>query len=1093
MSYYREIESKLSQFYRRYYKNQLVKGALLFTAFGLSYFLVTSLVEYSFWLSKTGRTVLFWGFVLVELYLLFRFIGRPMLKLIKASKGISFTELSKIVGVHFSEVEDKLLNVLQLKQSGEASDLLLASIEKKSKELAPIPFNKAINYRINLKYVKYALAPILLVVMLFFTNLIDGFSNSFQRVLDYQTAYVQPAPFSFVLSTNSLEVVQGEDFTVRIKTIGDVVPAEAKIYFDKQTYFLKSTGLGQFEYTFAQVQDRIQFYVGSNGLRSELYTLKVLNTPRVKKVQLQLDYPNYTKQKDKQLDSPSNVIVPEGTKITWVVDAENTTEVDFVQNKKRIAFERGSEGFVHKKTARVNFTYKLITSNQQIRDYESLGFSTRVIKDEYPKIQVQSNIDSLSNEPIYFVGQLSDDYGVRKLQLVYQEEGLPSTKKTQAISVSKETLQSFFYDFPTGITLVEGKAYELYFEVFDNDGFNGSKKSQSETFRYRLKTQEEINQKSLEDQRESIQKLEKSLQNQKRQKTELQDIQNELQNKQNMNWNDKKKIDNLIKRQQQYQQMMEKQTNQLEKSLDNKKEDNPSLQNKKEELKKRIEELKKLKKQQKLLDELERLANKLDKEELIEKTKQLAQQNKQKERSLERILELTKRFYVEQKMTQMANKLEQLSKEQNKLSQKKENTANEQQKMTQKFDKLEKELEQLQKDNEKLKKPMDLPDVTDEQYEVNKEQQKAQQNLQNQQNKQARKNQKSAAKKMQQMSQKMQQSMSAMQANSIQENTDDLRKILKNLITFSFQQEDVMKKFEEIDFQHPDFGKSLRKQNQLKTYFEHIDDSLYVLSMRVPQISAKLQNDLADAHYNLDASMENFTERRFGTGTANQQYVMTAANNIADFLSDLLNNMNNSMSSSGKGKPSNSFSLPTLIQKQQGLSEQMKKGLNQKQGQDGKKKQGKERGQEKGNKQSEGLDGELYRIYQQQNQLKQQLQSIIREGNDPKGEAKKVVKSMEQLENEILEKGFAKQVLQRMRNLEYELLKLDKANLEQNKDKKRESKTNTNNYGVKKRNKIDLQKQYFKQLEILNRQSLPLRQNYKKKVQVYFSKTKKVD
>ena len=48
----------------------------------------------------------------------------------------------------------------------------------------------------------------------------------------------------------------------------------------------------------------------------------------------------------------------------------------------------------------------------------------------------------------------------------------------------------------------------------------------------------------------------------------------------------------------------------------------------------------------------------------LKKLKQLAQQNKQQERSLERILELTKRFYVEEKTLQIANKLESLSKKQ---------------------------------------------------------------------------------------------------------------------------------------------------------------------------------------------------------------------------------------------------------------------------------------------------------------------------------------------------------------------------------------------------------------------------------------------
>ena len=86
------------------------------------------------------------------------------------------------------------------------------------------------------------------------------------------------------------------------------------------------------------------------------------------------------------------------------------------------------------------------------------------------------------------------------------------------------------------------------------------------------------------------------------------------------------------------------------------------------ELEKRIEETKKLAEQQKLLDELNKLSEKLEKEDLIEKLQEIAKKNKQNEQSLERILELTKRFYVEQKANQISQKLDDLAKKQDSLA-----------------------------------------------------------------------------------------------------------------------------------------------------------------------------------------------------------------------------------------------------------------------------------------------------------------------------------------------------------------------------------------------------------------------------------------
>ena len=73
-----------------------------------------------------------------------------------------------------------------------------------------------------------------------------------------------------------------------------------------------------------------------------------------------------------------------------------------------------------------------------------------------------------------------------------------------------------------------------------------------------------------------------------------------------------------------------------------------------------------------------------------------------------------------------------------------------------------------------------------------------------------------------------------------------------------------------------------------------------------------------------------------------------------------------------------------------------------------------------------------------------------------------------------------------MLNLKYELLKLDKAEFEQGRDKRRESKTNKMDYQNRLRLSPESIKKYFNSIEILNREALPLRQEYKEKVHSYF-------
>lgn len=1103
MQGFQYIQQKLEAFYKKYYTNELIRGSILFSALGLLYLIFTLYLEYFLWLEPLARTLLFWIFIAVECYLLYRFILLPIVQLTKVKKGISDVQSSKIIGNHFPEVQDKLLNILQLKAESDDTELVLASIDQKAKELQPIPFQKAIDFKGNIKYIKYLAIPILIWAISLIGGTTKELEKSFSRVVNFQKEYIPPAPFEFALETSELKVIQGNSYNLAITTIGEVSPGEVKVFYKGQEYFMQQKSNGLFSFTFTNVLEPIEFYLEANTVKSLPYTLEVIKTPTIQNILLDIDYPSYTGKKDETIQNTGSLLVPEGSKIKWNVKTNQTESVDFIQNDKRIPFETEAEDlFVYEKLIRKNQAYQIASSNQALQDYEKLPYNIKVVKDEFPNILVQSNIDSILRGDAQFAGQISDDYGISSLELVYYDQDYPAQQAIKKIEITKANLQTFFYEFPNGLELKEATDYELFFRVFDNDAVNGRKKAISKKFSYRQKSEAEIEDEILQEQRNTINELENTIHKQKDQKKALDELQKEIQNKKDINWNDKKKVDEFIKRQKQYKQMMERQTDNLQETLEEKSEQEEPMTDKKNELQKRIEELKKLDRQKKLLDELQKMAEKLDKEDLVRKAKQLAEENKQQERSLERILELTKRYYVEEKSLQLANKLEELSKKQDSLSNNLENTSEKQQEINKEFDKISEEMDQLQKDNEDLKEPMDIPDLEEEKEDTKKDLQNSEKNLQENQKNKAQKNQKSASKKMKKMSQQMQAAMDMMQSQMVEENTEDLRKILENLITFSFEQEGLMNEFDEISVRHPDFGKNLKKQNEMRRYFEHIDDSLYVLSMRVPQISSRIQTDLSNAHYNLDQSLENFAENRFSSGLSNQQYVMTSANNLSDFLSDMLDNMQNSMSSGkGKGK-GNSFSLPDIIQKQKGLSEKMKQGMqkgkgqkqkNGKEGKDGKQgQQGKEQNQGEGTQQGdEEMNGDLFKIYQQQQALRQELEDAIKKGGDGAGDAKKALKTMEQLENEILEKGFSQGTLQRMQQLEYELLKLDKAAFEQGRDKKRKSNTNLDAFRKRKIRELQFKKLFYNQIEILNRQSLPLQENFEKKVKDYFSKKTK--
>ncbi|MFV0541803.1 MAG: hypothetical protein ACK5MZ_11315 [Aestuariibaculum sp.] len=1114
MNHFKTIQDKLEAFIRRYYTNELLKGAILFFVIGVLYFLFTLFIEHFLWLNTTARSVLFWLFVLVECGLLVKFICMPLAKLFKLQKGIDYKEASKIIGAHFPEVSDKLLNVLQLSDSASQSELLLAGIEQKSIELKPIPFKLAINFKQSLKYLKYVAIPLLIVFFTYLSGNVDIFSDSYKRVVHYNTAYEPPAPFRFLIENNNLSAIENKAFKLVVKTLGNVVPEQVRITYNGEDYFLNPNGIGQFEYVFKQPNENITFSLSANSVVSQPYTLHVLQVPSLLGFDMVLNYPDYTQKKNEILKSTGNAVVPEGTDITWKLNTKSTTQVNFYSTDT-LAFNIESKNiFELSKRVYNHFNYSIATSNGNLKDYENLGFNINVIKDEFPELKVDMKMDSLDQQTLYFKGQATDDYGLGKLQLVYYPTDNEANTNKLPITISNTNITEFISAFPDNLDIEAGISYTIYFQVFDNDMVNKPKSVKSTFFTYRKRTKEEETDKQLNEQGETIENLSKSLNKFREETKTLEELTKTQREKSQLNFNDKKKLESFLERQKQQDDMMKNFNKKLKDNIENldaQQED----KFKKEALQKRLEENeKRLTENEKLLGELKKIQDKISKEELIDKLEKLANQNKNKKRSLEQLLELTKRFYVEQKLNKLRRDLEEQAKQQEELSNayKEDNTKKKQDDLNKKLKDFQEQMDKLKEDTDALKKPIDIPRDKLEESEIEEQQKQASEHLEEQENKdknkntdtpenqnsslqKAKQNQKKASEKMKQMAQQMQSAMAGMQSDQLQEDTETLRQILDNLLVFSFDQEALMENFSKIDVNHNKYATYLKRQYVLREHFEHIDDSLFALSLRQPSISETVNHEISELYYYIDKAMGALSDNYIYQGTSHQQFALTAANNLADFLSNTFENMQMQMSM-GAGQGQKEMQLPDIIQSQEQIQEMMQRGMaeSEKQGEEGKKsKDGKQKQSGEGQQGEEGknqeyLDGLLFEIYQRQQDLRNQLQDKLTK-NGVTNQEKSLLNQMEHLELELLNKGFTKQTENRMLNLKHQLLKMENATFQQEKDRHRKSETNSKNFSNTTNNALPKAREYFNTTEILNKQNLPLQPVYRKKVQTYFKQT----
>lgn len=1106
MNNYELLISRLDAFIRKYYTNKLVRGLLIFVSALMAFWLLVSLGEYFLyfptWLRYTllGILVVAGGFALIAMIIV------PLLQTQKLGKVISHEKAAQIIGVHFPNVSDKLLNVLQLKHSlsdAASKELITASIEQRTKELQPIPFQKAINLSKNKRYLSFLL-PLVLVSLFILFAAPNVFKESAKRLLSPSETFVPPAPFSFNLLSKKLSIPQYEDIEIEVTTTGKSIPENVYIRYNGQEVMMQKKSKNLFAHTFFKVAKSIDFAFSSTGVSSKTFTINTLNKPVIKNFKVSVDYPDYTGRKDEVLENIGDVIVPQGTTLRWSFNTEYTDQMLFTMGYGSAGMAKHFDNFSYSYRFMRDTSYAIIISNKQVEKRDTLQYAVSVIPDQYPSINVQQYNDSLTDDFVLFVGEAGDDYGIRNVALNYtiqatNEQGKAigaSRSGSTPIQIQAGTLAQFNYFLEVNnLDMQPGDKLSYYFTACDNDAVNGSKCAKSAIFSYEKpslkkldsiveKTQEQVN-KDLNNASKQSDKIEK----------EIKQMQEKLLQKNELDWQDKKNMEDMMAR----NENLQKQIDEIKKKFEqnNKrsedKEMSDELKQKQENLENLLDELKKNELDERM-KKMEELMKMLNKDKLFEQLKQMEQDNKMMEKDLDRVVELMKQFERDMRLEDLAKKAEQLAAKQDELNKKLDNKQISEQEAKKEQDKLNKEMEDLKKEmaemekvNEQMENKANLDDIKKDQQDAENSMEKSSDELQSGQSGKASKSQKNAKSSLDKMAQKMKQMAGGGAPDQIEEDIKSVRQTLSNLIRMSFGQEDLIADTRKTSISDPKYVQQIQVQQKLKTDAKMIADSLFALSKRQPMLASTVNKEIEGVNRNMEQAISTMEGRNINQASVHQQYVMTGANNLALMLNELLKAlMDQQAQSSGNpsdgnckkpgnkpgGKPGKKggqgvgLQLGDIITKQEQLGNAMKQlmdkqGQKNGQGKDGKDGQkgdqgnkpgGQQGGQGGGQGQQGGQGGEqpggeseqMARIAAQQAALRKQLNDI---NNQLKKEGKslpnltKIQQEMDRNETDIVNKRITNDILRRQSEIMTRLLESKEAMREQDQGEQRESNT----------------------------------------------------
>lgn len=1086
---------KLRSFTKKYYQNLLIRGSLIFTAFLLVSTIVFAIMEHYGNFSVAVRTFLFWVLLLSLGVAFVLLIITPLIKLTRLTKNLSQEGAAKIIGEHFPEVQDRLTNVLQLKKQTDVNTALLeASIRQKSEALSPIPFSSAVNFFENKRYLKYLLAPTAFVLIVFAFGKEEMLTDSTVRIIDHQTEYTPKPPFAVSILNKDLTVVQQEDYLLQVKIDGKQLPVDVFLLHKGLSIKMKKRPKHIFEYEFKNLQKTESFTLKAGGFSFKEHQLRVLPKPSLLRFELSLDYPNYTGKADEMLNNIGEVQVPKGTQAKWSVFVENTDSLVVFWGGGSIEAEKeNSNQFVFSKKAEESTSYTLIPENEHVSSKDSMTYQFAVINDAYPVVDVKDVSDSTFSKKRYFEGFIYDDYGFNKLYFVANNPE-NNWDSIVPIPVNKDLKQDHFlfvFDMQN-MPISKGERLEYFFEVYDNDGINGSKKTRSRVFELKVPTEQDIKDFQAEQTTGIKKKINENVILAKDLQKEFEDLQMKLLDKDNLTWEDKKHVRELLQKQKALEENIDQISEnfrQKNETINDFTEQDQRILDKQKELEELMDKLM-TDEMRELFDEMDQLMDDLGNQKWMDMIEELQMSNEDLEKELDRNLELLKQFEFEEALQESINDIQEFKSQQEELKETSddekvldEDLAAEQRELNEQFEELSKKLEDLLQKNQELDRPEPLFDSLEIKEGVQQLLDESLENLEKGKRKKASQAQQKTIEELETVLNMLKEAQSPLEDQAPPEDMEALRQILENLIDLSLDEESLLLELSEINKNDPTYVSMIHWQSKLDDDSKILEDSLYALSRRQAQIEATVNREMNSINNNIQKSLEHMAERETKKALGRQQLVMTSANNLAVMLSDVLQSMQEQTGEGMPGqqhcnKPGSSSPTPgDLKRMQQELKDQLEQMKN-----------GQKPNKGEGVKSNKGL----VQMMRRQEMIRMQLQKLADkiEGDDKqaKDRLNHAIEKMEQTEEDIANENITKQTLDRQNQIIQHLLEVEKADQERGEDKKRESKESNQIPHSAEDVLEEYKRQKIKQAELLKSIPPNLKPFYKEKVNQYFQR-----
>ena len=567
------IQRRLKRAFLRLAASEALAGLLLVLTALITGWLVLVGLESAFWMSLGVRRWLIGIWLVLILGMFGVLVARPLLRLARSDDRLQQEHIARLVGSHYPEVSDRLVNLLQLARSAEsgASPMVEGAVRMLADQVSPYRFNSIESFERPRQSAYLAAGPIAILLLLA-VSIPDPFGAASGRLVALGTEFERPAPFAWHVSPGDAELTVGEPLSIRVEASGRALPPAAAIDILRhdverpESVPMDVDEAGGFIHNISSARASFRYRIENQGVASPWFSVDVRERPVLQGIAIHLTPPAYTGLPVRRLANAGDVNAPRGTtaEITTTLGGAPVADAhiefdDGTQVPLEIADGAASGTF----TVREEATYRIIALGRDgARNADPIRYRILPLDDQPPFIELLApgtdvTLDEQLRQPVG--ARISDDFGFSRLLLHYRladsRYRTPQTSFTSAplqIQTPRPVEQIITYDWllrETNLDLVPGDVVEFYLEVWDNDGYIGAKPARSTTRRLRVPSlverYEDVNlgQDDLED---AMSRLREEAEGVRR---DFEELREDLRGKQEADWQDRRRLESLQERQ----------------------------------------------------------------------------------------------------------------------------------------------------------------------------------------------------------------------------------------------------------------------------------------------------------------------------------------------------------------------------------------------------------------------------------------------------------------------------------------------------------------------------------------------------------------